>query len=424
MKVVILCGGLGTRLREETEFRPKPMVEVGGRPILWHIMKMLRPLRLPRVRPLPGLPRQHDQGILPQLRGDEQRLHHLPRAEIADSLPRRSRRAGLRRHPGRHRASTRMTGGRVKRIEQYVDGDTFLVTYGDGVSDVEHPRAGRVPPEPRQARHGDRGAARSRASACSTWRTNDRVGSVHREAADPTAGSAPASSSSNREVFDYLGGDDCILEREPLERLAPDGAADGLSPRRLLLRDGHLPRVPAPQRALGQRRGAVEGLGVSRVSGRIGRCWSPAPPAWSAAGWRGAWSKPAPTSSAWSATGCRRANWSAAGMLDRVKVVRGDVRDRDVLERALGEYEVDTVFHLAAQTIVGIANRNPDLDLREQHPGHLERARSLPPVARREADRGRVVRQGVRRSGGAAVRRRHAAAKGGIPTTSASRAPT
>ena len=81
MKVVILCGGLGTRLREETEFRPKPMVEIGGRPILWHIMKTLRPPRLPRVRPVPGLSRQHDQGVFPQLRGHEQRLHHLPRAE-------------------------------------------------------------------------------------------------------------------------------------------------------------------------------------------------------------------------------------------------------------------------------------------------------------------------------------------------------
>ena len=58
MKVVILCGGQGTRLREETEFRPKPMVEIGRRPILWHIMKTLRPPRLPRLRALPRLPRQ------------------------------------------------------------------------------------------------------------------------------------------------------------------------------------------------------------------------------------------------------------------------------------------------------------------------------------------------------------------------------
>ena len=69
--------------------------------------------------------------------------------------------------------------------------------------------------------------------------------------------------------------------------------------------------------------------------------------------------KPAPTSSAWCATGSRKAKSSRSGTLASVKIVRGDICDRDLLERTLGEYEIDTVFHLAAQTIVGIANRNP-----------------------------------------------------------------
>ena len=89
----------------------------------------------------------------------------------------------------------------------------------------------------------------------------------------------------------------------------------------------------------------------------------------------------APTSSAWCATGCRRASWSARGLIERVKVVRGDVRDQALLERALGEYEVDTVFHLAAQTIVGIANRNPisTFESNIQAPGRC----SKPAAARR-----------------------------------------
>ena len=66
-------------------------------------------------------------------------------------------------------------------------------------------------------------------------------------------------------------------------------------------------------------------------------------------------------------------------LIERVKIVRGDVRDPEVLERAIGEYEIDTVFHLAAQTIVTIANRNPRLNLRNQHCGNLESARSLSP---------------------------------------------
>ena len=79
MKVVILCGGLGTRLREETEFRPKPMVEVD---LVAH-HEDLRPPWFPRVRPVPGLSRQQHQRILPRLRGHEQRFHHAPRREIA-----------------------------------------------------------------------------------------------------------------------------------------------------------------------------------------------------------------------------------------------------------------------------------------------------------------------------------------------------
>ena len=63
--------------------------------------------------------------------------------------------------------------------------------------------------------------------------------------------------------------------------------------------------------------------------------------------------------SAWCATGSRKVRWSRRHQIEQVKVVRGDVRDRELLERTLGEYEIDTVIHLAAQTIVPIANRNP-----------------------------------------------------------------
>ena len=119
---------------------------------------------------------------------------------------------------------------------------------------------------------------------------------------------------------------------------------------------------------------------------------------------------PAPTSSAWSATGCRKASWCARAPWIASRWCAATCATATLLERALGEYEIDTVFHLAAQTIVGIANRNPDLHLREQHPRHLEPARSLPPRARGQVDRGCVVRQGLRRPGQAALRRGDAAA--------------
>ena len=112
------------------------------------------------------------------------------------------------------------------------------------------------------------------------------------------------------------------------------------------------------------------------------------------------------------------------GLIDRVKLVRGDVRDQALLERALGEYEIDTVFHLAAQTIVGIANRNPISTFETNIQGTwalLEACRRSPA---RQAGRPGLVRQGVRRPGAAALRRGRRRSRGRTRTTSASRART
>ena len=103
-------------------------------------------------------------------------------------------------------------------------------------------------------------------------------------------------------------------------------------------------------------------------------------------------------SCAWCATGCRRASWLRLRLIERVKVVRGDVRDQALLERTLGEYEIDTVFHLAAQTIVSIANRNPVSTFESNIQGTwalLEACRRSPAG---QADRGGFLRQGLRRS--------------------------
>src|SRR5215469_652034 len=104
VKVVVLCGGLGTRLREETEFRPKPMVEVGGRPILWHIMKNYFSICLGQKSHIRYHGNHGEQGFS---------------VTLADT--------GLEC----------MTGGRIRKVEKYVDREPFLLTYGDGVSDVD-----------------------------------------------------------------------------------------------------------------------------------------------------------------------------------------------------------------------------------------------------------------------------------------------
>ena len=135
MKVVILAGGLGTRLSEETQLKPKPMAEIGEHPILWHIMKIYGQLRLRRLRHLPGLQGLRDQGVLRQL---------LP-AQLATSP---STCAGRRWRCTQHTVepwkvtlvdtgAETQTGGRLKRVASYLGDERFMITYGDGVADID-----------------------------------------------------------------------------------------------------------------------------------------------------------------------------------------------------------------------------------------------------------------------------------------------
>ena len=135
MKVVILCGGLGTRLREETEFRPKPLVEIGGRPILWHIMKLYAHHGF------------RDFVLCLGYRGNMIKEYFLNYEAMNNDFTICLGQKSQIQYHGSHReqdfrvtlAETgleTMTGGRVKRIEKYIDGDTFMLTYGDGVCDV------------------------------------------------------------------------------------------------------------------------------------------------------------------------------------------------------------------------------------------------------------------------------------------------
>jgi len=135
IKSLILAGGLGTRLREETEFKPKPMVDVGGRPILWHIMKNLS---------IQGV---KDFSVATGYKGDVIKdyflNYHARNNDITIDLGQKSR---FTQH-GLHDESdwrvtiagtgeTTMTGGRVFRAMKYLRGETFLCTYGDGLADI------------------------------------------------------------------------------------------------------------------------------------------------------------------------------------------------------------------------------------------------------------------------------------------------
>jgi glucose-1-phosphate cytidylyltransferase len=136
VKVVILCGGLGTRLREETEFRPKPMVEVGGRPILWHIMKTYAHHGFREFVLCLGY------------RGNSIKEYFLNyeamNNDFSISLGEKSQIHFHGSHAEQEFSVTLadtgvdcMTGGRIHKIQRYLDGDAFLMTYGDGLTDVD-----------------------------------------------------------------------------------------------------------------------------------------------------------------------------------------------------------------------------------------------------------------------------------------------
>lgn len=135
MKVVILAGGLGTRLREETEYKPKPMVEIGGRPILWHIMKMYAHFGFTQFVLCLGYKGDviRDYFIDYELRNSDVTLTLGSRSmEIHRQHGEQGWRVCLAETGGRT-----LTGGRVKRVAQYLDDEQFMVTYGDGLADID-----------------------------------------------------------------------------------------------------------------------------------------------------------------------------------------------------------------------------------------------------------------------------------------------
>jgi len=133
MKVVILAGGLGTRLMEETEARPKPMVEIGGKPILWHIMKIYEAYGYNDFVLCLGYKAQsikeyflnyylYNSDVSIDIEQNKVDVHFSNSESFKVTLVD----TGL----------TTNTAGRIKKIQKYVDGETFMLTYGDGVADV------------------------------------------------------------------------------------------------------------------------------------------------------------------------------------------------------------------------------------------------------------------------------------------------
>ena len=221
MKVVILCGGMGTRLREETEYRPKPMVQVGGRPILWHIMKIYAHYGF------------KDFIICLGYKGDMIKEYFLNYEAMNNDFTIPLGNYNNIQYHSNHQerdwfvtladtGEEAQTGARVKRIENYIDGDLFMLTYGDGVANINikelveyhksHGKIGTMTGVHPSSRFGE-------------LLIKDNKIEVFNEKPQVTEGLINGGFFVfNKIFFKYLKEDDNgYLEKAPLENLAADG---------------------------------------------------------------------------------------------------------------------------------------------------------------------------------------------------------
>jgi glucose-1-phosphate cytidylyltransferase len=218
MKAVILAGGLGTRISEETHLKPKPMVEIGGKPILWHVMKIYSAHGINDFVICAGYKGYvikeyfanyflHMSDVTFDMNHNRMEVHHRRsepwRVTIADT------------------GDATMTGGRLRRVREYLGDETFCFTYGDGVGDVNitdlvafHKREGRLatltgvqPP----GRYGALGIEDSRVTSFQEKPVGDG-GWINGGffVLEP-------------KVVEYIEDDSTIWERKPMERLAHEG---------------------------------------------------------------------------------------------------------------------------------------------------------------------------------------------------------
>ena len=218
MKAVILAGGLGTRLREETEYLPKPMVEIGGRPILWHIMKNLSAQAL------------NNFVICLGYKGDYIKDFFLNyEARVNDITVTLGRKGTSVHHTDSNEekwevtlANTglnTMTGGRIFKIRDYVENERFLCTYGDGLADIDLKKLLDFHTSHKKIATVTAVQPTSRFGAIEI----DKENQVRRFSEKPRAEQWINGGffMFEKRIFDYLDVD-CVLEKEPLENLARD----------------------------------------------------------------------------------------------------------------------------------------------------------------------------------------------------------
>ena len=219
MKVAILAGGVGSRLSEETQVKPKPMVEIGGIPVLWHIMMHYACYG-------------HNEFVIGLgYKGEYIKKYMVDYASLNGSLSVNMRTGVIEPYGGGIRPDWKvdlidtgiptLTGGRIKRLAPYLANDTFMLTWGDGVSDVDL--------DALLAFHRSHG----KLATMTAVRPPARFGHLEFEGDQITHFTEKPQTSEGwingaffvlePGIFDYIDGDETQWEREPLERLAADG---------------------------------------------------------------------------------------------------------------------------------------------------------------------------------------------------------
>lgn len=220
MKVVILAGGLGTRISEESQFKPKPMIEIGGQPILWHIMKEYSHYGFNDFIICAG----YKQHVIKEYFAN----YYLHNSDMTFDFTQGVKKEYISTTAEPWKVTVvdtglnTMTGGRVKRIKQLVGDETFFLTYGDGVSDIDlrkelefHKSHGKI------------------ATVCAVS-VDQRFGVLDVDGKGKVKSFREKSDRDvtlinggymvlEPEIFDYIEGDKTVFEREPMERLAAEG---------------------------------------------------------------------------------------------------------------------------------------------------------------------------------------------------------
>jgi len=220
MKVLILAGGLGSRLSEETVLRPKPMVEIGGYPILWHIMKMYSHYGFNDFIILTGY---QSHVIKEYFINYYQRYSDITVDMLHNSVTVHKTRQEPWKVTMLYTGQNTMTGGRIKKATPYINNEPFLLTYGDGVSDVDIPATIKA--------HNESGKLITMTAVKPSGRfgalvinDNNTITSFMEKPRGDGSWINGGFFVCQPEVMNYIDpGDDVIFERAPLEKLAKDG---------------------------------------------------------------------------------------------------------------------------------------------------------------------------------------------------------